>query len=96
MYVTTGGAAPTCVHVDDVAELIVAAVEKAEAAAYQNVGQCSGVHAGVKTHVGVPARARACPDLSDFVGSFPHMGRFCCSMYWSSTVSDAPPTDPAK
>ncbi|WP_327582891.1 hypothetical protein OHA25_44300 [Nonomuraea sp. NBC_00507] len=31
---------------------------------YQNVGQCSGVYAGVKAHVGVPARARVCPDLS--------------------------------
>ncbi|MEV4382747.1 hypothetical protein [Streptosporangium sp. NPDC049644] len=30
---------------------------------YRTVGQCSGVHAGVKAHAGVPARARACPGL---------------------------------
>lgn len=30
---------------------------------YRNAGQCSGLQARVKARAGVPARARACPDL---------------------------------
>lgn len=29
-------------------------------------------------------------------GAAPYAGRFCCSMYWRTILSGAPPTDPAK
>lgn len=53
---------------------------------YRDVGQCAAVHGGGEGPRGKARRGRAVP----------WTGRFCCSMYWRTMLSGAPPTDPAK